>query len=101
MIYAPRSSDTNHTCTKINFRGFEISIAMDDRCLSGSRCLTRSSLAVYRGVENVTHQVAGRHNLVDGEILFCDGETLFEIMQAIVKQDPVGPIQLPEGDGAI
>ena len=49
MIFTPRSSDTNHTCTKINFRGFEISIAMDDRCLGGDRPLTRSSLAVHKG----------------------------------------------------
>lgn len=100
MIYTPRSSDTNHTCTKINFRGFEISIAMDDRCLGGNRPLTRSSLVVYKGDQEVTSHFAGLHNTDNGAILEVEGETLFEVMQAIAKETPA-PMMLDvdfEGD---
>ena len=46
MIFTPRSSDTGHTETKIEFRGYEISIGMDDRSRGGNAPLTRSSLMV-------------------------------------------------------
>ncbi len=69
------------------FRGFEISIAMDDRCLGGDRPLTRSSLVVYKDRQEVTHKFAGLHNATDGAILDVEGETLFEVMQAIEKSD--------------
>ena len=100
MIYTPRSSDTNHTCTKINFRGFEISIAMDDRCLGGDRPLTRSSLAVYKDGQEVTYKFAGRHNTDNGAILDVESETLFEVMQAIAAAAPqeVPLFATPDGD---
>ncbi|OHA87749.1 MAG: hypothetical protein A3A96_02035 [Candidatus Zambryskibacteria bacterium RIFCSPLOWO2_01_FULL_39_39] len=88
MIYTPRSSDTNHTCTKINFRGFEISIAMDDCGLRGNKPLTRSSIAVFNKNEaNVTDIIARETNLKldHGEILNCDAEDLYKVMQAIVN----------------
>ena len=89
MIYAPRSSDTNHTCTKIQFHDFEISIALDDRSIGGTYPLTRCGLAVYKDGKSVTEKFAGSHKVENGEILEPEGMVLFEIMQAIAAwRDP-------------
>ena len=89
MIYTPRSEDTNHTCTKIMFRGFEISIAMDDRCLGGNRPLTRSVLAVFKGDKDVTYRFRGvSNNATENGILDCKAEDLYKVMQAIAEIQP-------------
>jgi hypothetical protein len=87
MIYAPRSSDTGHTQTVIQFRGYKILIAMDDRSRGGDTPLTRSSLIVIKdSEEEVTHRFAGRHNTDNEAINDPEGETLYEVMQAIASE---------------
>ncbi len=83
MIYTPRSGNTDHTCTKINFRGFEISIAMDDRSLGGNRPLTRTTLAVFKDENDVTAELPGITNVTEYGIRECDAEDLYKVMQAI------------------
>ena len=91
MIYADRPQSPNQVNHRIQFRGFEISIASDDRSRGGNAPLSRSSLMVFKGKEVVTIQFAGRHSTYNSAIEEVDGETLFEVMQAIasVPTDPV------------
>lgn len=84
MIYTPYNG-TDHTCTKINFRGFEISIAMDDRSLGGRRPLTRSTLIVYKDGKDVTAELPGITNVFPEGIRDCEAEDLFKVMQAIAS----------------
>ena len=84
MIYTPFNG-TDHTCTKINFRGFEISIAMDDRSLGGGQPLTRTTLIVYKDGKDVTAELPGITNVDLEGIRDCDAEDLYKVMQAIAN----------------
>jgi len=86
MIYGKRSSNTGNACTVIQFCGYEISIAMDDRSRGGQTPLTRTSLMVLKDGDEVTYQFAGLHNTENGAINDPDGEVLSEVMQAIVNK---------------
>lgn len=46
---------TGHACTRIPYKGYEISIAMDDSCGTFDHYY-RSSIAVYLGEKYVTEQ---------------------------------------------
>lgn len=85
MIYADRPESPNQVTHRISFRGFEISIASDDRSRGGNAPLSRSSIVVFRGDQEVTYKFAGRHNTTNGAIEEVDGETLFEVMKAIAE----------------
>lgn len=83
MIYADRPQSPNQVNHRVQFRGFEISIASDDRSRGGNAPLSRSSLVVFKGDQEVTYKFAGRHNTSNGAIEEVDGEALFEVMKAI------------------
>jgi hypothetical protein len=89
MIYTPRcvigmlehpmfrTVTNKQVCTKINFRGFEISIAMDSS--HGPGDLTRSDIRVFdqdRGVELVNHKTGTRTRWAVGRTMQRDGEVL-------------------------
>lgn len=50
-IWAPKMQ--GRVCTKIPYKGYEISIAMDDSC-GVMEVYGRSSIAVFRGPDDVT-----------------------------------------------
>lgn len=89
MIYADRPQSPNQVNHRIRFRGFEISIASDDRSRGGNAPLSRSSLVVFKGDQEVTYKFAGRHNTTNGAIEEVDGEALFEVMKAIAEHPEV------------
>ncbi len=92
----------NTPSVKINFRGFEISIGMSE-CWVGCNILPmRPAIMVNKdGKEVAMIYSTGRSNTDNNTTLEVDGEVLFGVMREIIKKDPVGPIRLPEGDGAI
>lgn len=58
-IWAPKFH--GQACTKIPYKGYEISISMDDSC-GAMASYSRSSIAVFRGADNVSHLFHGREN---------------------------------------
>lgn len=69
------------TCTKIDFRGLEISIAMDNSCAPAySRDLRRAEVRIYDnsiGKEDLTEEYGGPWH---------DAEGLYEAMNAIAAR---------------
>lgn len=51
-IWAPKLQ--GHACTKIPYKGYEISIAMDDSCGAYDH-YSRSNIAVFKGADCVSH----------------------------------------------
>jgi hypothetical protein len=89
MIYTPRSmidainrEDKNGTlinpqvCTKIEFRGYEISIAMDSSIGPGD--LRRSDIRIYKDNEDVTKVL-----FPDDAMLYGHGEELKRVFDKI------------------
>jgi len=75
MIYSPKPLTQEQFCTKIIFRGFEISISMDDFC-GALQQLSRTNIRVYKGqgfYEDVTDYFGFNTN----------AEDLFDIMKRI------------------
>ncbi len=100
MIYADRPRSSGEAIHRIQFRGFEISIASDDRSRGGNAPLSRSSLMVSENGHEVTYRFVGRHNTCNGAIEEVEGETLFEVMQVIAAAAPqeVPLFATPDGD---
>lgn len=69
-------------CTKIEFSGYEISIAMDSGICFGND-LTRSDIRVFKDDKEVTD----RFLRGDEKMLYGDGETLYRVMQQITVSD--------------
>lgn len=89
MIYAMRPRGNEQVCTRIEFRGFEISIAMD-AFHAGSPALMRRTLAVYYNDRDVTanfYPSEGVRMTLDG-VVDCTGDDLFDIMKQIVEATP-------------
>lgn len=59
MIYSIITSLAPYynVCTKIEYKGFEISIASDSSCKENERILTRTDLRVYKDDIDVTEDV--------------------------------------------
>ena len=88
-IYAMRSKSVSQANTKIEHKGFEISIAFDDRHRGGH--LTRASIIVYKGDEDVTRKVGANieeRRVTEEGIIDPKGEDLVEIMRAIDALEP-------------
>jgi len=94
MIYTPRlvidalyhpigqRIKNKQVCTKIEFKGFEISIAMDSS--HGDGDLFRSDIRVYTAPGAVEGVECTSEFLADGEsMLYGDAETLLRIMKKI------------------
>ncbi len=84
-IYGVRSNDPGRANTKVEFKGYEISIAMDDG--HRGRQLTRASIAVFKGDRDVTAELGLEKVTADG-LIDPTGEDLFKIMQAIDQLEP-------------
>lgn len=84
-IYGFRSNDPGRANTKIEFKGYEISIAMDDG--HRGRHLTRASIVVYKGGRDVTAELGLKKVTADG-LIDPTGDDLFKIMQAIDQLEP-------------
>lgn len=65
-------------CTKIDFKGYEISIAMDSSLKFG-RDLVRSDIRVYKDNKDVSKDFL----VEDENMLYGDAETLLRIMKQI------------------
>ena len=65
-------------CTKIDFKGYEISIAMDSSLKFG-RDLFRADIRVFRGNEDVTKRFLRE----DEDMLYGNAETLLRVMKDI------------------
>ncbi len=88
-IYAMRSKNISQANTKIEYKGFEISIAFDDGHRGGH--LTRTSIMVYRGDKEVTRMVGvniEERRVTEEGIIDPKGEDLIEIMRAIDQLEP-------------
>jgi hypothetical protein len=85
-IYGVRTNDPSRNVVKIEFKGFEISIAMDDG-LRG-RDLTRAMISVYKDDNDVTASL-GLEKVTEDGLIDPTGEDLFKIMQAIERQKSV------------
>jgi len=94
MIYTPRICidalyhpmgqclKNKQVCTKIEFKGFEISIAMDSS--HGDGDLFRSDIRVYTAPGAVPGVECTSEFLADGEsMLYGDAETLLRVMKKI------------------
>ncbi len=81
-IYGVRSNDPGRANTKIEYKGFEISIAMDDG--HRGRDLRRTSIIVYKDDRDMTSELGLEKVTVHG-IVDPSGEDLFKIMEAIDK----------------
>jgi hypothetical protein len=76
MIYGIKSLNQGHANTKIRFRGYEISIAMDDSC-GKLRQLSRTEIAVFRDDKEVSSEF--RHASGDAENLFLLMKSIDEL----------------------
>lgn len=92
MIYTPRCVidfltttprlQNKMTCTKIDFRGYEISISMDSS--HGDGDLFRSDIRVYTKPGAVDGVDCSEVFLAEGEsMLYGDAETLLRVMKKI------------------
>lgn len=72
-------------CTKIPYKGFEISIAMDDSLVGGD--LMRSDIRIFDAADqDVTHLFFPRDYRAPGEgLVIATGETLRDALLAIDK----------------
>lgn len=79
-----RSQSVAQANTKIEYKGFEISITFDDGHCGGH--LTRSSIVVYKGDDDVTRKVGANieaRRVTEEGIIDPKAEDLIEIMRAI------------------
>ncbi|MBX4181315.1 hypothetical protein KW807_00425 [Candidatus Parcubacteria bacterium] len=90
-ICGVRTNDPSKSVVRIDFKGFEISISMDDSH-RGKGDLWRSSIEVYKNNLQVTDSLGLDNVTVDG-IVNPDGTDLFKIMQAIDQLEPTRTIQ--------
>jgi hypothetical protein len=94
MIYTPRGCidalfhpmtrdlKNKQVCTKIEFKGYEISIAMDSS--HGADDLFRSDIRVYTAPGAVPGvEVTSKFLVEDETMLYGNAETLFRVMQKI------------------
>lgn len=92
MIYTPRCIieflvttprlRNKQVCTKIEYKGFEISISMDSS--HGPGDLARSDIRVYTAPGAVPGADCTSEFLADGEtMLYGDAETLLRVMKKI------------------
>ncbi len=86
MIYGFRSRNLYNANTRIEFKGYEISIAMDDGNRGGH--LTRTSIIVYKDERDVTATL-GLDKVSDEGIIHPTGEDLLKVMQAIERLEHV------------
>ena len=87
-IYGFRSNDPGKANTKIEFKGYEISIAMDDG--HRGRHLTRASIAVFKGDRDVTGELGLEKVTADG-LIDPTGEDIFKIMRKIDELESQRP----------
>lgn len=66
------------TCTKIEFRGYEISVAMDSSLCFG-RDLRRTDIRVFKDDKDVSDQFLD----TDCNMIYGSGEELFRVMERI------------------
>lgn len=94
LIYTPLSmvianqttgKGNYQTCTKINYYGFEISVA-SDQSLCASNDLQRTDIRVYKGAHDVTDRFVKRHNNSLETIVFTSPEDLHFIMDTIREE---------------
>jgi arabinogalactan endo-1,4-beta-galactosidase len=71
----------------IPFRGYEISIALDDS--HRGQNLTRATLAVFRNDEDVTADFSSIGNFTLDGMIYPTGEELFKLMQAVAEKSPL------------
>jgi hypothetical protein len=76
-IWAPKGMGTRSACCKIPYKGYEISIAMDDSC-GALPNFSRSDIRVYRESDDV--DVTGRFT---DHMLYGDAETLKSVFATI------------------
>ena len=72
------NDDSGHACTKILFKGYEISLVMDDSC----GCLNhygRVDVRVFKNDEDVTKEFFPKHEGCE----YINGEILFDLMTKI------------------
>ncbi len=74
MIYTVNTG-TGAVCTKIDFMGYEISIAQDDSCGAFNGVMQRSDVRLYKDNEDVTAEF--------GDFRWVSGEDIFKIMKMI------------------
>ena len=60
------------TCTKIDYKGYEISIAFDSSCRENYTTLTRGELRVYKKDVDVTS-------------IFCEDDIFIPTLEALVN----------------
>ena len=94
-IYGIKWSRTNMACTKIVYKGYEISLAMDDSC--GARPhLSRTALSVFDkndGENNITKIFMSdeeKEYLTDGEYAEIYNPTLETLCNIKIKIDEIG-----------
>lgn len=98
MIYGVRSNEPWRACTRIEYKGHEISIAMDDG--NRGRDLTRASIIVYMKDQDVTANLATTlepataAKITPDGIIDPKGEDLLNIMMAIDKL--MAPYEVPD-----
>lgn len=84
MLFHPMTRDllNKQVCTKIEFKGFELSIAMDSS--HGGGDLFRSDIRVFTAPGAVPGVDCTTEFLADGEsMLYGDAETLLRVMKKI------------------
>lgn len=88
MVIANHTKDNGNyqTCTKINYYGFEISIASDQSLCAGND-LQRTEIRVYKGAHDVTDRFVKHYN--DNNCfqtnMFTSPEDLHFIMDTILE----------------
>ena len=82
-----KSNGYYQTCTKINYYGFEISVASDQSLCVGNE-LQRTDIRVYKGDHDVTARFVKHYNDNSGfeTIIFTSPEDLHFIMDTIRKE---------------
>ena len=78
MLYALATQDNKQTCTKIPYKGFEISIAMDSSHSSGNLC--RSDIRVFNGSADMSSMF---YPQADSNIILAHAENLKMIFAKI------------------
>ena len=94
MIYTPRISidllervlpHNKFVCTKIDFKGYEISISMDSN--HGPGDLTRSDIRIYTKPKHTASVDCTDDFLEEGEcMLYGNAETLLRVMKEIERK---------------
>lgn len=86
MIYITRPLTSRYgsqACLKLIVNGYEISVACDDSC-GELQDLSRVSMAIYHGAQNITHQMMPS----TPEVYGADVDDLFKAIDWARRQPP-------------